>query len=49
MERQLNAVEEARLNHKELYNIAAKEASEAVKAHQALKRIIKHMEAEKFP
>ena len=32
MERQLNAVEEARLNCKELYDVAAKEALEAVKA-----------------
>ena len=49
MERRLNATEEARLNHKELYDIAAKEASEAIKAHQALERIIEHMEAEKVP
>ena len=31
-ERQLNAAEEAKLNHKELYDIAADEALEAVKA-----------------
>ena len=31
MERQLNAAEEARLNHQELYDIATEEASEAVK------------------
>ena len=49
MEQKLNAVEEARLNHKELYDIAAEEASEAVTAQQALERIIEHMEAEKVP
>ena len=49
MERKLNAAEEARLNHKELYDIAAEEALEAVKAHQALERIVEHMEAEKVP
>ena len=32
MERQLNAIEEARLNHQEMYDIAAKETSEAIKA-----------------
>ena len=48
-ERQLNAAEEARLNHKELYDIAAEEALEAVKAQQALERIIEHVEAEKTP
>ena len=49
MEQQLNATEEARLNHKELYDIVAEEASEAVKAQQALERIIEHMEVEKIP
>ena len=49
MERQLHAVEEARLNHQELYDIAAEEASKAVKAQQALERIIEHMEAEQLP
>ena len=49
MERLLNAAEEARLNHQELYDIATEEASEAVKAQQALERIVEHMEAEKVP
>ena len=49
MEQKLNRAEEARLNHKELYDIAAKEALEAVKAHQALERIVEHMEAKKLP
>ena len=49
MKQKFNAAEEARLNHKELYDVAAKEASEAVKAQQALERIIEHMEAEKVP
>ena len=49
MERQLNAAEEARLNHKELYDITAEEALEAVKAQQALERIVKHIEAKKIP
>ena len=37
------------MNHQELYNIAAKEALEAVKAQQALERILEHMEAKKIP
>ena len=37
------------MNHKELYDIAAKEPSEAVKAQRALERIIEHMEAKKVP
>ena len=48
-ERQLNAAEEARLNHKKLYDIAVEEALEAVKAQQALERIIEHMEAKIEP
>ena len=39
----------ARLNHQELYDIATEEASEALKAQQALERIIEHMEVEKIP
>ena len=49
MDQKLNATEEARLNQKELYDIAAKEASEAVKAQQALERIVEHMETKKIP
>ena len=49
IKRQLNAAKEAWLNHQELCNIATKEASEEVKAEQALEQIIEHMEAKKIP
>ena len=49
LERQLNVAKEARLNHKELYDVAAEEALKAFKAQQALEQIIEHMEAEKIP
>ena len=49
MDRRFSVAEEARLNNQELYEIARDEASIAVKAQGALKRIIEHMETEQLP
>ena len=48
LERATRTEEEDRLNYKEMYKIAAKEASKAVKAQKALERIIAHMEAKQL-
>ena len=49
LERATRTAKEARLNYKEMHEIAAKEASKAVKVQKALEHVISHMEAEQLP
>ena len=49
LERATLTTKEDRLNYKEMYEIAAKEALEAIKAQKALEHIIAHMEVEQLP